>query len=77
MKHDNGFTLIELLIVIVIVGILAAIVVFAVSATEGPDPDPAGPLYHQEQIDDTICLFYEDGTVVDNTCRAAPSPSPR
>ena len=30
-KHDDGFTLIELLIVIVILGILAAIVVFSVS----------------------------------------------
>lgn len=29
-KHDEGFTLIELLIVIVILGILAAVVVFAV-----------------------------------------------
>ena len=31
MKNDDGFTLIELLIVIVILGILAAVVVFAVS----------------------------------------------
>src|SRR6266704_2953234 len=31
MAHEGGFTLIELLIVIVILGILAAIVVFAVS----------------------------------------------
>lgn len=30
-KHDEGFTLIELLIVIVILGILATVVVFAVS----------------------------------------------
>jgi len=30
MKNDDGFTLIELLIVIVILGILAAVVVFAV-----------------------------------------------
>jgi general secretion pathway protein G len=32
-RRDEGFTLIELLIVIVILGILAAIVVFAVSST--------------------------------------------
>jgi prepilin-type N-terminal cleavage/methylation domain-containing protein len=31
MAHEGGFTLIELLIVIIILGILAAIVVFAVS----------------------------------------------
>ncbi len=31
-RHDPGFTLIELLVVIVILGILAAVVVFAVSA---------------------------------------------
>src|SRR4051812_33642732 len=32
-KNEGGFTLIELLIVIIILGILAAIVVFAVSST--------------------------------------------
>src|SRR4051794_8180497 len=32
-KNESGFTLIELLIVIIILGILAAIVVFAVSST--------------------------------------------
>jgi prepilin-type N-terminal cleavage/methylation domain-containing protein len=31
MRHEEGFTLIELLIVIVILGILATVVVFAVS----------------------------------------------
>ncbi|MDT5037003.1 MAG: hypothetical protein QOE03_2188 [Micromonosporaceae bacterium] len=31
-KNDNGFTLIELLIVVVILGVLAGITVFAVSA---------------------------------------------
>ena len=30
-KHDKGFTLIELLIVIVILGVLAAVIVFRVS----------------------------------------------
>ena len=35
MKEESGFTLIELLIVIVILGVLAGIVVFAVSAFNG------------------------------------------
>lgn len=34
-KNESGFTLIELLIVIVILGVLAGIVVFAVSAFNG------------------------------------------
>src|SRR3978361_160124 len=33
-RHDSGFTLIELLIVIVILGILAAVVVFAVNGIQ-------------------------------------------
>jgi general secretion pathway protein G len=35
MRNEEGFTLIELLIVIIVLGILAAIVVFAVSGTRG------------------------------------------
>jgi prepilin-type N-terminal cleavage/methylation domain-containing protein len=40
-RDDGGFTLIELLIVIVILGILAAIVVFAVSAVTDKGNDAA------------------------------------
>lgn len=40
-KHDEGFTLIELLIVIVILGILAGVVVFAVSGITDQGQDSA------------------------------------
>ncbi len=62
-RHDHGFTLVELLIVIVILGILATVTVFAVSgiigrgetnvcATEGRVLGTAAETYiAQEQVD--------------------------
>jgi prepilin-type N-terminal cleavage/methylation domain-containing protein len=56
-KNESGFTLIELLIVIVILGVLAAIVVFAVGAFNG-DGKAAACKSDQKNLEIASEAFY-------------------
>ncbi|KRA37628.1 MULTISPECIES: prepilin-type N-terminal cleavage/methylation domain-containing protein [unclassified Nocardioides] len=66
-RNDNGFTLIELLIVIIILGVLAAIVVFSVRGiTE--NGEQAACKTEFRIVDTAIEAFYaENGTEPANT----------
>ena len=61
-KQDEGFTLIELLIVIVILGILATVVVFAVSGIRDSGDESACDAELRTVITGLEAYYAEEGT---------------
>ncbi|HVV37184.1 MAG TPA: type II secretion system protein [Acidimicrobiales bacterium] len=61
MRNERGFTLIELLVVIVILGILAAVVVFAVSGLSDKGQDSACKIDKRTLATSEEASFAKDG----------------
>lgn len=76
MRHPRGFTLIELLIVVVIIGILAAIAIpkYAVTKAKARDANLRSDLRNMATAQESY--FYDHGVYSDNAAALAPAFTP-
>jgi len=80
-RGEEGFTLIELLIVIIVLGILAAIVVFAVGSTRGDSVASSCKTNYKslelsaEAVNTKMGLYPYSGTTTYNVTAGFPTPT--